>query len=366
MRSWVPLRRAVLGLRPGCVSLAASGCGVPGPGRVKRGSPRGRTGRVGRGRHPPVPGGGAADDRASASTMSWSVTSATITVMLSGPPPRSASWTSRSAHWFGSEYSRRVVADGLGADHAGEAVAADQIPVAGQRLAHGVLRVDVPAVEGAGQQRPLRVAARLLRGDPALVDQHLDVRVVLGDLGELAVAQQIGPRVADVDHADTCCRRRASRSAWCPCPPSRGWRPRCRGSAGWRCRRPPAARRPCASPGTSSSSGAMARDDDVAGDVTGGHAAHAVGDGEQPRPGVDGILVSVSDQTAVAAGRIAQGQSHGRNSREVRPMRIGTPRGTGVGAVTLARSRYVPLVEPRSSRYHCPARGTSRACRAEA
>ena len=80
-------------------------------------------------------------------------------------------------------------------------------------------------------------------------------------------------------------------------------------------------------------------DDDVAGDVTGGHAAHAVGDGEQPRPGVDGVLVAVSDQTAVAAGRIAQGQSHGRNSREVRPMRIGTPRGTGVGPVTLARSR---------------------------
>ena len=80
-------------------------------------------------------------------------------------------------------------------------------------------------------------------------------------------------------------------------------------------------------------------DDDVAGDVTGGHAAHAVGDGEQPRPGVDGILVAVSDQTAVAAGRIAQGQSHGRNSREVRPIRIGTPRGTGVGPVTLARSR---------------------------
>ena len=33
-------------------------------------------------------------------------------------------------------------------------------------------------------------------------------------------------------------------------------------------------------------------DDDVAGDVTGGHAAHAVGDGEQPRSGVDGVLVA--------------------------------------------------------------------------
>jgi hypothetical protein len=34
-------------------------------------------------------------------------------------------------------------------------------------------------------------------------------------------------------------------------------------------------------------------DDDVAGDVTGGHAAHAVRDGEQPGPRVDGVLVSL-------------------------------------------------------------------------
>ncbi len=102
-------------------------------------------------------------------------------------------------------------------------------------------------------------------------------------------------------------------------------------------------------------------DDDIARDVTGGHAAHAVGNGEQPRSGVDGVLISVPDQTAVASSRIAQGEGHGRNSREVRPMRIGTPRGTGVGPVTLARSRYVPFVEPRSSTNHCPDLGTSRA-----
>jgi hypothetical protein len=107
-------------------------------------------------------------------------------------------------------------------------------------------------------------------------------------------------------------------------------------------------------------------DDDVAGDVAGGHAAHPIGNGKQPRPGVHGILVSVPDEPAVAARRITHGECHGLSSRDVRPMRIGTPRGTGVGAVTLARSRYVPLVEPRSSTNHCPDRGTSRACRAEA
>ena len=45
------------------------------------------------------------------------------------------------------------------------------------------------------------------------------------------------------------------------------------------------------------------------------------------------------DQTAVTAGRVAKGESHGRNSREVRPMRIGTPMGTGVGPLTFVRSR---------------------------
>ena len=37
------------------------------------------------------------------------------------------------------------------------------------------------------------------RGDPPLVDQGLDEGVVLGDLGQLAVAQQIAARVADMD-----------------------------------------------------------------------------------------------------------------------------------------------------------------------
>jgi hypothetical protein len=48
-------------------------------------------------------------------------------------------------------------------------------------------------------------------------------------------------------------------------------------------------------------------DDDVARDVTGGHAAHPVGDGEQPRPRVHGILVPVPDQAAVTAGRVTHG-----------------------------------------------------------
>ena len=42
----------------------------------------------------------------------------------------------------------------------------------------------------------------LLLGDAALVDQRLDERVVLRDLGELTVAELVAPRVADVDHPE--------------------------------------------------------------------------------------------------------------------------------------------------------------------
>ena len=48
----------------------------------------------------------------------------------------------------------------------------------------------------------MRVGPRLLLGDPALVDQALDERVVLGQLGQLAVAEQVAPAVADVADAD--------------------------------------------------------------------------------------------------------------------------------------------------------------------
>ena len=62
-------------------------------------------------------------------------------------------------------------------------------------------------------------------------------------------------------------------------------------------------------------------------------------DGEQPRTRIHRVLVAFPDQSAITAGCITQGKSHGRNSSEVRPMRIGTPRGTGVGPLTRARSR---------------------------
>ena len=44
------------------------------------------------------------------------------------------------------------VGDGVRADHAGQAVRADQVAVTGEHLADAVLRVDVAAVQRPGEQ----------------------------------------------------------------------------------------------------------------------------------------------------------------------------------------------------------------------
>ena len=107
-------------------------------------------------------------------------------------------------------------------------------------------------------------------------------------------------------------------------------------------------------------------DDHLAGDVAGRVAAHAVGDGEQPGPGVDRVLVVAADQAAVGAGRVAEDEGHAssspavggrvrqgavlngelagklahvRSSSAVWPMRIGWPGLTSSGPWTRCWSR---------------------------
>ena len=107
-------------------------------------------------------------------------------------------------------------------------------------------------------------------------------------------------------------------------------------------------------------------DDELRGDLTGGVATHAVGQREQPGTGVYGVLVVGADQTSIAARRVAQYQRHGRSSIAVLPIRTGVARGTRTAVVTFALSRYVPLVDPKSSTYHSEPRCASRAWRVEA
>src|SRR5690606_30941234 len=100
--------------------------------------------------------------------------------------------------------------------------------------------------------------------------------------------------------------------------------------------------------------------------LTGGVATHPVREREQARSGVDGVFVVRAHQTPVTARRIAQDECHGRSSITVLPMRTGVPIGTRTAVVTFTLSRYVPLVDPRSSTYHSDPRGDSRAWRVEA
>src|ERR1039457_2889811 len=80
-------------------------------------------------------------------------------------------------------------------------------------------------------------------------------------------------------------------------------------------------------------------DGNRAGDLACGMAPHAVGDREQMRPGIRGVLVALTEQADVGPDRVTECKGHLRSSRTVLPMRTGTPTGTGVGAVTFCRSR---------------------------
>ena len=95
-------------------------------------------------------------------------------------------------------HRRHGVGDGLFADHVGQAVAAQKVAVAGAGLAHRERGLDLGAGERTHDQRPLRMCVCFFGRDPTFFDKGLNERVVAGDLGELAVAQQIAARVADV------------------------------------------------------------------------------------------------------------------------------------------------------------------------
>ena len=82
-------------------------------------------------------------------------------------------------------------------------------------------------------------------------------------------------------------------------------------------------------------------DDDLAGDVAGRVAAHAVGDGQQPGPGVDRVLVVAADQAAVGARRIPQDERHASSSPALAGVRamLVTAAVASIGSSSQARSR---------------------------
>src|SRR5207248_8331110 len=93
--------------------------------------------------------------------------------------------------------------DDLVLDHRGEPVRAEHEQVAGPAGDREGVGVDVRVgAERAGDHRALGMGLGVLGGELAAADELGDERVVLGHLLELAVANQVGPRVADVAEGD--------------------------------------------------------------------------------------------------------------------------------------------------------------------
>ena len=92
--------------------------------------------------------------------------------------------------------------DGVGRDDVAEPVGTQQVAVSRAGLPDRDVGVDVGAGQGPKDHRLAGVVGGLLERQPAGVDERLDVGVVVGDLGQRATAQQVRPRVADVDQPD--------------------------------------------------------------------------------------------------------------------------------------------------------------------
>ena len=228
-----------------------------------------------------------------------STTSATMQVMLSGPPPRIASSMSWVTAWSRSAQRDQGLAQGLLADHVGQPVRAEQVPVSGPGLDGGQVGLGLgAALQRAHHQRALRVRGRLGRAEPAVVDQRLDQRVVPGDLMEVAVAEQVGAGVADVadGHRAPRPQQRGQRGAHA----LDGWvldahlvqRGVGRGDG-------PGELAEHAVRGHVVVQAGQGRDRHGTGYLAGGMPAHAVGDREQVRARVRRVLVSLAEEADV-------------------------------------------------------------------
>jgi hypothetical protein len=191
-------------------------------------------------------------------------------------------------------------------DDAGQAVGADQVAVAGADFADREVRFDVvAAAQRAHEEGALGVGRGLFLGDAALVDEALHPGVVLGDLGEHAVTQEIRAGVADVDEAEALTG------------------PQERGEGGPHALQLGVLLDHHPQLVVGALHGGAQRGEDVGagyvvvqgddggdhlggGDLTGGLAAHPVGDREQAGTGVTGVLVALADHAFVRSGGEAQ------------------------------------------------------------
>ena len=220
---------------------------------------------------------------------------------LHEPVGRGGDGTSGREHLF----------DGVPGHEAGQAVRAEQEPVAGTGFPdHEVRLVAVAAGQDACHEGALRVAVGLLLGDAALVDEGLHEGVVVGDLVELLAPQEVSPRVTDVGerHLVTCAQERGHRGAHAL---ELGAVVDLRLDLGVGGRNGPAevVVRVVATVALPVE-GHHGADGDGAGDVASGVASHAVGDHEEVGAGIPGVLVLRADQSHVGAGCVVERDLH--------------------------------------------------------
>ncbi len=247
-------------------------------------------------------------------------------------------------------------------DHRREAVAAEQEDVA---ITSGEgHRVDVHArlrPQGASDDRALRVLLGLLLGESPLAAELLDERVVLGQALELAVAEQVGPAVADVAERNLVVvqHRRRQRRAHS-------------GAGGVLLGELmdlairllgdllELALRGCLVVARAALEGAGG---DSGGHLSGLGSAHAVGHGEQRRLGVVGVLVGVPLAPGIGLVCLLGDDQHQDTSKRssVSPIRITSPGVSSASPCSSRELRSVPLVESMSSAKYAPERLNTRA-----
>src|SRR5262245_3385428 len=243
-------------------------------------------------------------------------------------------------------------------DHPRQAVGAQEQAVAVLDL--HVALVDLHALvhpERAREDAAVGMGLGLLGRDLALQDHAVDQRVVLGELGQLAVAEQVRARVAHVHEVHLLAvdeRGREGRAHARDAPVA--LRAIEHGPVGL----DHLIREGSLVPLEQLLNGLQRK---ARRHLAAAVPAHAVGDGVQRLLHEVGVLVALADLADVR--RRADLDVHRRSSKRVFPTFSTSPAWTSTACCTRWSFNSVPLVEPRSSTYQAPSLGYRRACTCE-
>ena len=258
--------------------------------------------------------------------------------------------------------------DGLSGHRAAQAVGAQQPAVAGNGLADRLVELDLAlgVPQDAQEDRALGVLAGLVPGEAPGLHEVLHEGVVGGDLGEGAVAQHVGARVAHVDHGELVAAAHDADAGGAQAGEvgvlrGQGDELGVGGLDGVAHE----AQQLAGLVGVGVQ-GHEVLDGDRRGDVSARRSAHPVAQKAQVGAGVARVLVGLADQADVGACGEAQGDGHERSSSVVWPILTGMFMGSSTAPCTGRPSIMVPLVDPRSSSHQAPSLGKTRAWRDEA